>query len=63
MITKKQKNVLDFIKKFQQKNAISPSLEEIKKKFGLASVSTASYYVEKLESKGYLKKDDKEKRG
>ena len=63
MITKKQKNVLDFIKKFQQKNAISPSLEEIKKKFGLASVSTASYYVEKLESKGYLKKDDKQHRG
>ncbi|USN94888.1 MAG: transcriptional repressor LexA [Candidatus Nomurabacteria bacterium] len=63
MITKKQKNVLDFIKNFQQKNAISPSLEEIKKKFGLASVSTASYYVEKLESKGYLKKDDKQHRG
>ena len=63
MITKKQKNVLEFIKKFQQKEAMSPSLEEIKNKFGLASVSTASYYVEKLETKGFLKKDNKQHRG
>jgi len=63
MITKKQNDVLEFIKKFNQQNNISPSLEEIKKKFKLASVSTASYYVDKLESKGFLKKDNKQHRG
>lgn len=63
MITKKQKNVLEFIKKFQQKNEISPSLEEIKDKFNLASVSTAAYYVDKLEERGFIKKDNKQHRG
>jgi len=57
MITKKQKAVLDFIRKYQSKKTYAPSLEEIKKRFRLASVSTAHFHVKKLEGLGYLKKE------
>ena len=55
-ITKKQKQVLDFIKSYKNKNGYSPSLEEIQRKFKLASVSTAHYYIKKLQGLGYLQK-------
>jgi SOS regulatory protein LexA len=58
MITKKQKTVLDFIKKSIGKNGYAPSLEEIKKHFKMASVSTAHHYVEKLQEKGFIRKDE-----
>ncbi len=57
MITKKQKKVLDFVKKYQTKHDYAPSLEEIKRKFRLASVSTAHYYLRKLQEAGQLKKE------
>jgi len=41
MLTKKQKQVLDFITSYQKRYGYSPSLEEIRKHFKLASVSTA----------------------
>ena len=54
MITKKQKEVLDFVKTFAKNKGYAPSLEEIRKKFKLASVSTAHFYVAKLKKAGYL---------
>lgn len=57
MLTKKQKEVYDFIKNHTESEGYSPSLEEIKDEFGLASVSTAHYYVEKLQIGGYLNKE------
>ncbi len=57
MITKKQTLVLDFIKKYRSKNKYSPSLEDIKGEFGLASVSTSHYYISKLQDAGLLKKE------
>lgn len=57
MITKKQKQVLDFVKGYQAKHEYSPSLEEIKRKFSLASVSTSHYYIRKLQEAGRLKKE------
>lgn len=62
MVTKKQQQVLDFIEKYQKKNKYSPSLQEIQKKFKLASVSTAHYYIKQLESKGYLLKEGNQHR-
>lgn len=56
MLTKKQKNVLDFIKIFSKNKGYAPSLEEIQKKFKMASVSTAHFYISKLKSAGYLEK-------
>ena len=57
MITKKQKAVLDFITKYNTQKSYAPSLEEIQKRFRLASVSTAHFHVKKLEGLGYLKKE------
>jgi len=56
MFTKKQKKVLDFIEDYQRKKKYSPSLEEIRKQFKFASVSTAHFHVSRLESLGYLKR-------
>lgn len=58
MITKRQKQVLDFIKFFHEKKDYAPSLEEIKHHLHLASVSTAHHHVKSLEELGYLKKQE-----
>lgn len=63
MITKKQKQVLDFIKSYKTTNGYSPSLEEIAKKFSLASVSTSHYYIKKLQEAGQLNKEFNQPRG
>src|SRR3989344_9317627 len=62
MITKKQKQVFDFVKEYNVKHDYAPSLEEIKKKFKLASVSTAHYYISKLKDAGFLNKEHNQPR-
>lgn len=62
MLTKKQKRVLDFIEKYQNKKKYSPSLDEIRKYFKLSSVSTAHYYINKLRDLGYLSKETQKPR-
>jgi len=62
MLTKKQTQVLDFIKTYRTKNRYAPSLEEIKRKFKLASVSTAHYYISKLQDAGFLNKEHNQPR-
>lgn len=62
-LTKKQKKTLDFITSFIRENAYSPSLQEIANFLGTKNLSTAQYYVEELEKKGYLKKTAKKTRG
>lgn len=62
MLTKRKKQVLDFIKRYVDKNDFAPSLEEIKKHLGLSSVSTAHYHVEALQNMGYLRKEENQPR-
>jgi SOS regulatory protein LexA len=62
-ITKRQKETLDFIKNYREKNGYAPSLEEIRKHLKLASVSTAHHHVKALEAQGYLQKDENQPRG
>lgn len=62
MLTKKQKQILDFIKEYSKRHDYAPSLEEIKKKFKFASVSTSHYYIKKLQDLGYLKKEHNQPR-
>lgn len=57
MISKRQKEVLNFIKNFIKKNEYSPSLEEIRDNFKLSSVSTAHYHVKILQEAGSLLKE------
>ncbi len=56
MVTKKQKQVFDFITLYTKKRGYSPSLQEICKHFKLASVSTAHFHVKKLQDLGLLEK-------
>lgn len=58
MLTKRQKQVLDFIKSFTDKKGYAPSLEEIMKHLRLSSVSTAHFHVSKLKKLGYLEKKE-----
>ncbi len=62
MITKKQTQVLNFIKTYMAKHSYDPSLDEIKRKFKLASVSTAHYYISKLQDAGFLNKEHNQPR-
>jgi len=57
MITKRQKQVLDFIKSYKKKNKYSPSLEEIRNDLRISSISTAHYHVKKLQEAGFLQKE------
>ena len=60
---KKQKPILEFVKSYSKKNGYAPSLEEIKRKFEFASVSTAHYHIKKLQEAGLLKKEYNQPRG
>ena len=55
MLTKRQKQILDYITKYIKENSYAPSLEEIKRHFRLSSVSTIHQHIEALRKKGYLK--------
>lgn len=63
MITKRQKQVLDFINSYIAENEYAPSLEEIRQYFQLSSVATVHEHVESLREKGYLKKESDQPRG
>ncbi len=56
MLTKRQKQILNYIEKFIKEKDYSPSLEEIRKHFRLASRSTIHQHIETLKNKGYLEK-------
>ncbi len=63
MLTKRQKQILDFITKYNRRHGVSPALEEIKKHFRLSSVSTIHQHIEALKNKGYLNKLENQPRG
>ncbi len=62
MLTKRQKQILDYIEEYIEENDYSPSLEEIKRKFRLSSVSTVHQHVESLKEKGCLRKTENQHR-
>ncbi|MBI2642080.1 MAG: repressor LexA, partial [Candidatus Wildermuthbacteria bacterium] len=58
MLTKRQKEALDFIESYSDKKGYAPSFEEIRKRLKLASVSTVHFHISKLKAGGYLGKID-----
>lgn len=58
MITKRQKNVLDFIEGYSRKNGYAPSFEEMRRQLKLASVSTVHFHVKNLQKGGWLRKPE-----
>ncbi|MFP8876350.1 MAG: transcriptional repressor LexA [Myxococcota bacterium] len=55
-LTRRQREVLDFIRSFVATHHYSPSLEEIAGHFGLSSVATVHKHVQHLVEKGHLRK-------
>ena len=55
-LTRRQREIFDYIKDFVLENGYSPSLEEIGAHFGLSSVATVHKHVHHLVEKGLLKK-------
>src|SRR5262249_40437406 len=55
-VTKRQKQVLDFIADFVDENGYSPSYEEIARGLNLASLATVHKHIATLETKQYLKR-------
>jgi repressor LexA len=55
-LTRRQKEVLDFIVVFLKEHEFSPSFEEIADGMGLASIATVHKHLTALETKGYLKR-------
>ena len=55
-LTKRQKEVIEFLADFIEKNRYSPSYEEIADGLSLNSLATIHKHISSLESKGYLRR-------
>jgi repressor LexA len=55
-LTKRQREILDFVRSFQRERGYAPSLEEIASHFGLSAVSTVHEHLTNLTEKGYLRR-------
>jgi SOS regulatory protein LexA len=62
-ITKKQKEVLDFIKGYWDKHQVAPTQKEIKEAFGLKSFGSVQRYLKYLKESGHLENDWNARRG
>ena len=56
-LTKRQKDILDTIKKMIAKNGFPPTVREVGAAVGLNSSATTHFHIKKLIEKGYLKQD------
>jgi len=62
MLTKRQKQILDYVTKYIKEKDYSPSLEETRKHLRLSSVATVHQHIETLRKKGCLKKIENQPR-
>ena len=56
VLTKRQKEVLDFLVSFLNKHGYSPSFEEIAKSLKLTSLATVHKHITTLEKKGFIRR-------
>jgi repressor LexA len=55
-LTRKQREILDFVEEFAVGHGYAPSFEEIASRFGYASLATVHEHLENLRVKGYIRK-------
>jgi repressor LexA len=55
-LTKRQREILNFLNDFIQQHGYAPSLEEIGRRFGLSSLATVHKHLTNLEEKGFIKR-------
>ncbi len=62
-LTKKQKDVLDFITEYVREHSYSPTQKEIQEHFGFKSLGSVQDYIKYLTNGGYLMNDTHSVRG
>lgn len=55
MLSKKQKQVYEWLRRFVERKGYAPSYQEIRAGLGLNSLNTVSYHLHQLSAKGYLR--------
>src|SRR5262245_41785963 len=55
-LTKRQREILDYLNEFINQHGYAPSLEEIGRRFGLSSLATVHKHLTNLQEKGFIKR-------
>jgi repressor LexA len=55
-LTKRQREILDYLNDFIQQHGYAPSLEEIGRRFSLSSLATVHKHLTNLQQKGFIKR-------
>lgn len=55
-LTKRQREILDFLNEFIQQHGYAPSLEEIGRRFNLSSLATVHKHLTNLQEKGFIRR-------
>ena len=55
-LTKRQREILDYLNDFIQQHGYAPSLEEIGRRFGLSSLATVHKHLSNLQEKGFIRR-------
>ena len=61
-LTKRQREILDFLSSYSETNGYAPSFEEIAHQFNYNSLATVHEHLSNLERKGYIKRSYNESR-
>jgi repressor LexA len=61
-LTKRQREILDYLSGYADENGYAPSFEEIARKFNYNSLATVHEHLSNLERKGYIKRSYNESR-
>src|ERR1700756_2351065 len=56
MLTKRQKELLDFLRAYIAEHGYAPTLDEIGRHFSLSSLATVHKHLQNLEQKGRIKR-------
>lgn len=62
-LTERQKQILDFIKRYRSEKGLSPTHREIRDEFGYSSYGTVHKHLKLLREKGFLQRARHQKRG
>jgi repressor LexA len=55
-LTKRQREILDYLAEFIQQHGYAPSLEEIGRRFSLSSLATVHKHLTNLQEKGFIRR-------
>jgi repressor LexA len=55
-LTKRQREILDYLNEFIQQHGYAPSLEEIGRRFSLSSLATVHKHLTNLQEKGFIRR-------